>query len=301
MKCIIFAIVALLIFVLAAGAQPPGVQQEIERQQREELQRRMARDLANRRWNLDNLNRDGDLSRRGDALQRNQIKKLYRLPTDEETALLAPQNSDTEKYSRILKRGRSGLIKLMPDLGCDELTLQAARSPKCDLYTVPGGGSAFSFRTGTHRLWLLADLVFDGRNFIAFGQFSQGFMTQLPLGSIEDVNPRSEGVRFISDFVPANQQQAVSKQNLQFVTGVTDGNFTYAKILPATEGGVYVLRSIAYRGRVIRESLGGVLYNELDFDTRRDVIVAFHVVRRSPDGSVTLLWKELRRKEAPKM
>ena len=241
------------------------------------------------------------MMRRSEAASLKSIKEMYRNPTKAETALLAPDRADIAKYSGILKRGKSGLIKLTPDLGCDDLTLQTRRSSKCDQFTLPGGGSAYSFRAGSHRQWLLADLIFDGRHFVAFGEYSQGFMTRLPDVSIDEVSLNSEGVGFIGDFVPANQQDAVARQNLQFVEGVEDGSFTYAKLLPVTDEGIYVLRSIAYRGRVIRQSLGGEAYNELDFDKRGDVIVAFRVIRRSPDGSITLLWKELQRKEAPKM
>ena len=303
MKYLTLLFVILLVGLQAMTAQqvPPDIQYEINRQQRAARERKIAADLANRSAALGNLDRSRERSRRGDALALKDISKLYRLPTTEERSMLAPDIALAGKFSHFLDRGRSGLTKLMPDLGCDELTLRHTRSSDCDRYTMPGGGSGFSFRTGTHRQWLLADLIYDGRYFIAFGEFSQGFMTHLPHISIESVNLRADGIRFISDFIPAKQPDAVSAQNQKFVEGLRDGNFTYAKLLPVSEDGIYVLRSIAYRGRAIRRSLGGVEYNELDFDKRADIIAAFRVVRRSNDGSVTILWKELRRTESPRM
>lgn len=303
MKYITSAIFAVLFLaqVISSQANAAGVQAEIARQQRADLERRINQDIANRSAAMGNLNRHRELLSRSDAAAIKEIKKLYRLPTEEENALLAPPAGDIQRFADLLKSRRSGLIKLMPDVGCDDLTLQNTRSPDCDRYTIPGGGSGFSFRTGTHRQWLLSDLIFDGRHFIAFGEFSQGFLAHLPDETIETVGLNSEGVKFVSDFVPATLPETVSKQNQEFVEGVQNGRFTYAKLLPAKENGVYVLRSIAYRGKAIRTSLGGIEYNELDFDKRADIIVAFRVIRRAEDGSMTILWKELRRNESPKM
>jgi hypothetical protein len=48
-------------------------------------------------------------------------------------------------------------------------------------------------------------------------------------------------------------------------------------------------------------TFNGVSYNLLDGDKRVDVTLAFRVIRIGEDGSVTILWKELQRKEAPKL
>jgi hypothetical protein len=46
-------------------------------------------------------------------------------------------------------------------------------------------------------------------------------------------------------------------------------------------------------------SIDGITYNELDYDKRRDVIVAFRVVDRDGTGNLTLLWKKLRDTGSP--
>jgi hypothetical protein len=70
--------------------------------------------------------------------------------------------------------------------------------------------------------------------------------------------------------------------------------------LPVADNTTYALRSIAYQGTIMR-SIQTLTYNELDVDKRRDVIVVFRVVKRDADGSVTILWKELSNKNAPKL
>lgn len=62
----------------------------------------------------------------------------------------------------------------------------------------------------------------------------------------------------------------------------------------------YGLRSIAYRGEVV-QSFQGVLFNELDYDKRRDVIVLFRTVGFDVAGTLIVIWKELRNTESPKL
>ena len=45
---------------------------------------------------------------------------------------------------------------------------------------------------------------------------------------------------------------------------------------------------------------GGIRYNELDYDKRRDVIVAFRIVQIEKDG-LTLVWRKLADSEPPRI
>ena len=59
------------------------------------------------------------------------------------------------------------------------------------------------------------------------------------------------------------------------------------------------MRSIAYKGSYYR-AIDGFLYDELDFDKRKDVTVAFRIIRRDEE-SVTIIWKQLAEKDSPKV
>lgn len=297
---------ALAFAVLSAHAQriPSDIETILLKEAGERRMAQMAEDQRRRSVALDNLRRENERRHRPESADKrirlDRIKEFYRFPSEQEGALLAPDSGDVAKYAKFLAKGKAGLIKIMPDFGCDEMSLQKTFSQKCESFTMPGGGSGFSFRVKNHRPWRFSDIVFDGQHFIAFGELSQGFMTRLSDRPIDEVNLNSEGSKFLMDFVPATEFEAVSTQNLSFVNGRTEGNFTYGKVFPVAEVVVYILRSIAYRGDVSR-TFEGVSYNELDFDKRLDIVVAFQVVRRSSDGSITLLWKELQRKDSPRM
>ena len=82
--------------------------------------------------------------------------------------------------------------------------------------------------------------------------------------------------------------------------GIKNGGFTYRSVVPVAENITYVLRSIAYRGNIYR-TIQGMTYDELEFDKRREITVAFRVVRLEGEDNVTILWKELGNQKVPKL
>lgn len=229
------------------------------------------------------------------------IKSLYRKPNKKESALLAPKPADLSRYRRYLERPGTGLVKLMPDLGCGENPQVLVATPICRRYTMPGGGAAYSFRKQRYRIWRLADLLHKDGIIHAVGIRSQGILVTLGDVPLENVSLRTAAVRFLIEFQPETEFEDAKKQNRKLLEGITRNGFYYRKALRAVENTTYVLRSVAYRGRFYR-AVGGVVYNELDYDKRRDVIIAFRIVRQdSSDGSITLLWKELANRKSPKL
>jgi len=84
-----------------------------------------------------------------------------------------------------------------------------------------------------------------------------------------------------------------------FKLGVTKGDFLYSKAVEPRSDRTYALRLVAYRGKVAR-SMGGIRYNELDFDKRRDIVVVFRIVDKNETG-LTIVWRKLSDVEAPKL
>lgn len=227
------------------------------------------------------------------------IRNLYRKPNKKEAELLIPRIEDQKKYADFLRQPNTGLIKLMPDLGCGENPKILVVSEVCTQYTMPGGGSAYSFRKETYRIWRLADLLHKDGIIHAVGTRSQGILVALGDVPLDNISLRTEGVKFLTDFVPETEFEEAKKQNRKLLEGIMQGGFYYRKALRAVEDSTYVLRSVAYRGKFYR-SVRGLVYNELDFDKRRDVIVAFRIVRQDKsDGSITLLWRELANMKSP--
>ena len=222
----------------------------------------------------------------------------YKRSSAQEIELLAPEREDRTKFTDLLKRKNTGMMKLVMDLGCDEFSIKIPTGNICEQFSMPGGGSAYSFRQKDYQMWKLADLLYDGKTLTAFGQMSLGFMVDLGNIPLDSVTKDTKGVGSIYSFDPTGALSDAYKQNKQFVDGYDVDGFTYKKYLPAIEGETYVMRSCAYNGIASREDKG-FKYNELDHDKRSDVIVGFRIVKKDFNGTLTIVWKILQSKPSP--
>ena len=228
------------------------------------------------------------------------IQALYRKPNGRELKLLAPNPLDAQNFAQFLQQPNTGLTKLEQDFGCAENTKILVATENCLNYSMPGAGSSYSFRVKNYRIRRLADITFYNDSFQATGVLLHGFFVDVGDVPLETISLETKGLKFLTDFSPETDYEAAKKTGDQLSKGIEKDGFLYRRELSAREKTTYVLRSIAYRGTFYRAERT-IPYNELDFDKRPDVIVAFRLVRRDTDGSVTILWKELARKESPKV
>ena len=166
------------------------------------------------------LERQADINQRSQELQMNEkfpvkteaeaklfrdnIQPLYRDPTIEELAAVAPNSEDLKAFGEFLRQKNTGLIKLVPEMNCGEKANIVNASPECAKYTMPGGGASFSFRTENYRILHLSDLNYTGRSFRAFGTLAHGIFVNLGDVPIDKVDLRSAGIDFLVKFEPAN-------------------------------------------------------------------------------------------------
>lgn len=116
---------------------------------------------------------------------------------------------------------------------------------------------------------------------------------------IQSLTKESDWVKGITNFVPALDVENVARQDKELLAGIPIGNLSYKKSAPIVENTTYILRSIAYRIKLVNlpkgEKSTSPVINE---DKRDDVIVVFRIVKKDPDGTLLLLWRELSRKQA---
>ena len=250
---------------------------------------------------LDNISKtNGPTPGRAENNPKIILDSVYRRSTDGEKLLMSAEKEDVSKYENFLAQANTGLTKLIRDFGCDEYSPLTKNLQICAEFSMPGGGSAFSFRQSDYQFWKLSDLLYDGKSFIAFGQMSLGFMVDLGDIPIENVGLTTKGLSAMTNFQPPSDFVSATKQNNEFVDGVNLDGQLYKKFLPAVINNTYVLRSIAFKGKVPQQHFE-IKYNELDFDKRKDVIVAFRVIRSDINGSVSIVWKILQAKAAPEL
>lgn len=253
--------------------------------------------------NLDKLNQKNSSQNSKSIspdVRQSLVSFIYRNSLFSELRLLAPSDNYQKEFADVLKQKDTGLIKMVKDFGCDELSEQSSDKTICKTFSMPGGGSAYSFRRKDYQFWKMSDIVYDGKVLFAVGELSQGFLVNIGKVGLERITRKTKGANFIFSFSPKQTVEGILEQNRQFINGVEFDGFLYKKYLPLVEGETYLLRSIAYQGNVFRE-YNGFIFNELDFDNRQDVIVAFSVLEKDFNGTLTILWKIIQTKKSPKL
>lgn len=228
-----------------------------------------------------------------------KIEILYRMPTAKELALLSPNKEDFRAFAEFLRQPHTGLTTLAADKGCADNSKIVVATADCLAYSMPGAGSSYSFRVKNYRIPNLADITFTENSFQATGIRLHGIFVKLGDVPLEQVNLQTKGINFLTDFKPEADFQKAKEIDRQLSVGIEKDGFVYRRALRAVDDTTYVLRSVAYRGTYLR-AVEGFSYNELDFDKRSDVIIAFRIVRRDADGAVTILWKQLQKQNSPK-
>ena len=218
--------------------------------------------------------------------------------TKEHKKRLQPAAQDLERYAAFLEQPRTGIFRLMPDIGCTE-NINVIRADAVCLDFVPES-AWYSFREKEHTIEMLSDIRLRNGYLISDGLLAQGFLVNLGEIELERIMPHSAGVDFLSKFAPHEQGVEAQKQFIQTMRGIKVGNYEYKKALPMIENATYALRVVAYKGSVFR-SFRGYRFDVLFGDKRIDLTIAFRVVRKDTDGSATLVWKEIERREAPRL
>lgn len=225
-------------------------------------------------------------------------KGIYRRPGKEETAALAVGESLLKEHETFLQQPDTGIVKLNSDSACASNSEVVNVREECLQFRMPGAGIAFSFRTDSYRLPRLADLMFLDGYLRADAVLQQVIMTELadvPLGSVTLQTP---GMKYLAEFKPPPDGDGFLAYDRELAAGIDKDGFRYRKGFLARSGVTYAIRSVAYKGSYFR-SIDGVTYDELEYDRRRDVVVAFRIVDRDAAGNITILWKRLRETNSP--
>lgn len=218
---------------------------------------------------------------------------------------VAPAEEDRLKYASFLSQSGTGLVRLLPRWVKTNYGPQPPEWHARD-FGINGGGSYFSFYYRTHEYGRGSDielnrrLLPDGNVYgdhdelrkdlkpygdegppsvasfsVGFAGADFGMITALGEVPIESINLDDARLEFLLKYRPPRPEPEARCEYRRFGTGVVDHGHLYKNRLPIQTGGSYLLRSIIY--------------------DKYDVLVAFQVVRQEADGSVTIIWKLLKK------
>lgn len=294
-----FLLLLLCCAATVANAQRPAQQTTGTSQTAESQQTNRKREEIDRRFN--ELKSTGEytpnIKSTARAAALNNVAKIYRTPNDKEMETLSVDKNDLRKHAAFLRQSETGLTRLMSDRGCAESPNVLYVAEECRKYQMPGAGSSFSFREKNYRLRRLSDLTYDAEGFRSSGILSHAILVNIGDAPLENISLQTKGLKFLTEFEAVTDLELARQADKKLTGGVESDGFFYSRSAEAKENSTYVLRVVAYRGNLYR-AIDGLVYDEFDFDERRDVTVAFRIVSRD-EQSVTILWKILSDQKAP--
>lgn len=209
-----------------------------------------------------------------------------------------------ERHASFLAAEQTGLGRIFPDKNCGKGKIVSVQEiERCaDIPLMKGGGSLFSFRSAirpvirlnaknsfsTRYLHGISDVHFANGNFYVGDEAVQNIIGALGELDLAEVTAETKTVKVLSDIKPSKTVSELTIQNQELKKGIDENGILYANSAPAKLNETYILRSIGYR----HESRPQAFHNT-------DLLVAFKVVGREADGSIVILWKQLREKGAP--
>ena len=224
----------------------------------------------------------------------------YRKPSKEELEILKPTPVVVAKYAEFLRSENTGITKLSAFEKCSKNGEVVSADEDCAKYKIPGGGTAYSFRYGSYRIHRLADLILQNAVLKSDGLLQQGVMVDLGKVPIENVGLTAAGFKYLVDFKPAETLDELKAADQKLLKGVEADGFVYRLGFYALMEHTFALRSIAFQ-RILPGTSNSIKFDEFQLDKRHDIIVVFKVVDVDNAGSVTIVWKELSRRDAPKL
>ncbi|MEQ1764488.1 MAG: hypothetical protein ABL984_15265, partial [Pyrinomonadaceae bacterium] len=231
--------------------------------------------------------------------QRRTADLEKRKALEEINTLLSPPAEYRIKHAEFLKDKNTGIVRVFPDRGCDKGVVVSVENLERCGGTAPirGAGSLFSFRLNKLPSYLslknvlyfigLSDIHFVDGKFVVGTKSVQDIISDIGQVELADVTHKSDSVKFLKSFKPSDTAAKVALQNENLAKGVIENGFLYSTSTPIVLNRTYVLRSIAFSTHEY-----GSFWNT-------DVLTAFKVVGQENDGSVVILWKEMKESKAP--
>lgn len=200
-------------------------------------------------------------------IQFQEIQSLYNEIKAKEQAFIAPASSDYDLFPDFRGQLDKGIIRLLPMEKYDRKI------------SINGGASFYSFVNLTHEYGFGDDINLENEKLtVGFAGCNFGYIVDLGQISLKEVTLSYLPLKFLINFQVAKGepqirvQQRATRDGVMINSGGTQ--YTFNRSLNAIAGHTYVLRSI-------------------NFD-RSDILVAIHLIRFDPDGSLILAWKKLK-------
>ena len=204
--------------------------------------------------------------------------------------MLRPPNAYYERFAELLKNENIHLARIFVEKNCGEgKSVSVEELERCDgVPPVKGGGSFYSFRLRENyvfgRDWW--DIHYTGNRLAVGNDSVQTIIADIGAIHLSDVNLKNKAFEFLKNYKPVQSLAEIKEKYKILEKGVVFNDYTYSNSAAVNFDSTYILRSIAYRlnEEPLRTNLGRGI----------DLFVAFKIVGRERDGSLVILWKQLK-------
>jgi hypothetical protein len=205
------------------------------------------------------------------------------------------------RFDEFLKNKNTGIARIFPDKNCDKgFVVNAQELERCaDMPQIKGAGSLYSVRLSDIPNYLplniilgyigFSDIHFVKNKFVVGNKMTQDIISNIGEVDLADISAKSNSFKFLTELKPSKTSLHLQSQNQIFEKGVNSNGYFCSNSADVKLNSTYALRSIAYYEK----------YLEYENFWNTDLLVAFKVVGQEGNGSVIILWKKLKEKNAP--
>jgi hypothetical protein len=201
-----------------------------------------------------------------------------------------------KKYRSFLNQVNTGIVRIYPNKNCGgrTRTVTLAELERCaNVPPVNDGGSIWSFRCNKENLddcrrGQNVDLKYKDGMFLSGNGVVQGIMVDIGSAEPSLSLAKHKAFKTLKNYDPRRSLAEIAAQDKVLAAGTAeDGGYVISNRLRAKLNSTYILRSVLYRyhekGELYAPKLGV------------DIVVAFKVVEKEPDGSLIVIFLELDR------
>lgn len=241
---------------------------------------------------------------------RNRLRNLSTIPTPvRELPRGLPKPSEKDRraisidkdllitYKEFLSQSNTGIFRIHDGFGCnDDGKILDINSDCPNAY--PGKATAYSFRIKNYQSKFFSDIALQQEQLSAKGFHSLGIISDFGNQPLDELTLTNDGIKELDALEPPKNMEDFQKYLKLIGKGVSIGNYAFSNTVLLKSEHSYLLRVIALKGSLKSSKTDFPFWGE---DKRDDITVVFRAIREKNDKSWIIVWKQLKRKDAPKI
>ena len=205
------------------------------------------------------------------------------------------------KHLVFVKNKNTKVFRLLSDDDCLKEKKKSTQKCSAQKRLINGLARGYSFRARKNIMSMFADINLNGENLQSKDTVTQTILVDLGKENFDELNLESAGLKFLAEYEPETDINKAQQQFISALNGIEVENedssfrYTYSKSVPVNLDNSYAVRTIFYNSEQYKASGFEQIYSK----DNSDVIAVFKIIDIDEEGHITVIWKELAKKDAP--